>query len=253
MQCRDAQFYLRLRRHGGDELGVEVAADLDRHLAGCAGCAADARAAESFDRAVGAAVRTVPVPTGLRDQLLNRASAHHGTVIRRKVYRVAAVAASLFVGVGLAFGLFSATRPRIDPTQMVMTADALVQNPDEELRRWLTGQNLPVQLPEPLDTDLLVSLGTERVQGADVPVAVFRHPSDAKASPMARSAKVYFFRTDGRYNLDALRDDNASHTAARVVADPRQFRGVTYVLLYPAGPDGLTPFLRPHGPTAARG
>lgn len=250
MQCRDAQFYLRLRRHAGDELGAEVTADLDRHLAGCAGCAADARTTESFDRAVGAAVRAVPVPPGLRDRLLTRASEHHGAVIRRRVYRVAAVAASLFFGVGLAFGLFSVTRPKIDTTALVMSADALIQNPDDALTQWLTAQDLPPHLPEPFDTDLLVSLGRERVQGADVPVVVFRHPADAKTAPLTRFAKVYVLRTDGRYNLDALRDDNASHTAARVVADPRQFRGVKYVILYPAGPDGLAPFLRPRGPTA---
>ena len=110
MQCRDAQFYLRLRRHAGDELGVDVTVDLDRHLAGCPACATDARGAEAFDRAVAVAVRAVPVPAGLRDKLLTQASVHHGTAIRRKVYRVAALAASLFFGVGLAFGVFSVSR-----------------------------------------------------------------------------------------------------------------------------------------------
>ncbi len=38
MECRDAQFQLRLRRPGPDDLGPEVTAALDRHLAGCPHC-----------------------------------------------------------------------------------------------------------------------------------------------------------------------------------------------------------------------
>ena len=59
MHCNDAQFYLRLRRHAGDELGVDVTADLDRHLAGCPACAADAGRALVFDRAIASALRAV--------------------------------------------------------------------------------------------------------------------------------------------------------------------------------------------------
>lgn len=251
MQCRDAQFYLRLRRHAGDELGTEVTADLDRHLAGCPSCAADARSAESFDRAVGSAVRAVPVPAGLRDRLLTQASAHHGTVIRRKVFRVAALAASLFFTVGLAFGVFSATRPKIDTDAMVAAADEQIRNPDAAIRQWLGDRRLPPQLPLPFNPDLLVTVGAERVQGVDVPVAVFRHPTEPGF------AKLYVFRDDGRLDLRNLRNTNASHTVATIVpADARQFRGVKYVVVHTAhrvenpGDDPLKPFLRPAGDSA---
>lgn len=244
MQCRDAQFYLRLRRHAGDELGTEVTADLDRHLAGCPACAADAALAAGFDRAVATAVRSVPVPAGLRDKLLAQASTHHGAVIRRKVYRVAALAASLFFGVGLAFGVFSATRPKLDTQVMLASAEDVIQYPDKALAAWLAEHKFPAQLPESFNTDLLLTLGSERVQGVEVPVAVFRHPTDP------RFAKLYFFRTDGRYDLKDLRNTDGSNTAAKVIDDQRQFRGVKYVLVYPAGPDGLKPFLRPPGQSA---
>ncbi len=147
MQCRDAQFYLRLRRHAGDELGADVTADLDRHTAGCPACAADARSAASFDRAVAVAMRAVSVPTGLRDKLSTLASAHRGAVIRRKAYHLAALAASLFLVVGLAFGMFSASRPKIDTNLMVMNNDELIQNPDGKLLRWLAEQKLPNATP----------------------------------------------------------------------------------------------------------
>ena len=240
MHCRDAQFYLRLRRQAGDELGTEVTADLDRHLAGCAGCAADAGRAASFDRAVASALRSVPVPAGLRDRLLAQSSTYHGAVIRRKVYRVAALAASLFFGVGLAFGVFSASRPKIDTTALAMLHDEQMQDREGRLlAQWLAAQKFPTELPLPFDPTLVVSKGTEKVQGADVPVVVFGHPTERGF------AKVYLFRTNGSTKLDALQNAQASHTAALVIDDQQQFRGVKYVILH-TGRD-LTPFLLARG------
>jgi len=255
MQCRDAQFYLRLRRHAGDELGAEVAADLDRHLAGCPACAADARASASFDNAIATAMRSVAVPAGLRDKLLAMASAHRGGVIRRKVYRVAAVAASLFLTVGLTFGVFSASRPKIDPNAMVMNADELVQDPDGALSRWLASQKFPDRLPLPFNTtDLLIGFGFEQIQGKGVPVVVFHHPTDTRGF-----AKVYIFRDDGTYNLRDLQEVQASNTRLVVISNPQQFRGVKYVILHTVHPpqnpqdDLLKPFLRTQGGVAQAG
>lgn len=247
MQCRDAQFYLRLRRHASDELGTDVTGDLDRHLAGCAGCATDARSAASFDRAVAAAMTAVPVPSGLRDKLLTIASVHRGGIIRRKVYQVAALAASVLFVTGLAFGVFSSNRAKITGESFVVTQDRIYEDPEGALRDWLVAQELPDQLPEPFDPYLLMSLGTEKVQGKDVPVAVFRHPGDRERG--RGFAKVFIFRDDGNYNLKDLQDAQLSHTMARVVRDPARFRGVQYVIVHTVHPDPvdqnlLKPFLR---------
>lgn len=252
MQCRDAQFYLRLRRHAGDELGADTVADLGRHLAACPACAADAGVAESFDRAVAAAVRTVPVPVGLRDKLLTQASVHHGAVIRGRVYRVAALAASLLLGLGLTAGVFWASRLKVDTNALVMAGDRLYGDPEGALREWLVAQRFPDRLPEALDPDLLIALGKEPVQEKDTPVATFRHPTDRGF------AKVYLFRTDGTYNLKDLQETQASHTMVRVINDPDRFPGVQYVILYtphPVGPgeDPLKPFLRSRGIAHAGG
>jgi hypothetical protein len=245
MQCQDAQFYLRLRRHAGDELGADVAGDLDRHLAGCPACTCDARAAASFDRAVAKAMTAVAVPAGLRDQLMTLASAHRGAVLRRKVYQVAALAASVFFVAGLALGVFSWSRPRIDTMKMVEAQDRLVQDPDGALQDWLVAQELPGRLPAAIDFEpqLLVILGKEGVQGKDVPVAVFRHSTERGF------AKVYVFRDDGAYNLKDLQDAQMSHTSALVVKGDPAFRGVRFVVVHTAHPDPedpnpLKPFLR---------
>ncbi|HEY1380104.1 MAG TPA: hypothetical protein VGF55_25090, partial [Gemmataceae bacterium] len=104
MECRDAQFYLRLRRHTADELAPEVNADLDRHLAGCPGCAVDADRSARFDAALAVAMQNVPVPPGLRDRLVAKLSAQRGSVLRRRAYRYAGIAAALLLTVGVGYG-----------------------------------------------------------------------------------------------------------------------------------------------------
>ena len=167
MQCRDVEFYLRLRRQANDELGSDVVADLDRHLAGCPECACVSNSIRSFDCAVASAMKAVAIPAGLRDKLLTQALAHRGTVLRRKVYQLAALAASLFLVMGLAFGLFSASRPKLDPGELAYNHEAQFQNPDLAIQKWLAAEHFPAELPLPFNTDLLTSLGYERVQGAN--------------------------------------------------------------------------------------
>ncbi|HSQ55300.1 MAG TPA: hypothetical protein VLM40_06105 [Gemmata sp.] len=235
MHCRDAQFYLRLRRHAGDELGAEVNADLQRHLGGCDSCAAEAAEAASFDRVIASSMRSVPVPAGLRDRLFAQASTLHGAVIRRKVFRVAALAASLLVGIGLALGIFSG-RPKFPTDALVTISDDLSQQPEVALHRWLVGLGAPSELPHPFDPSLLVTFGKDQVQGKDVPFVVFHH----RTNP-TEYAKVYILLADGPFDTRDIGNAGISNSVAEVVRDDRH--RVTYVILYKNTPDGLKPFL----------
>lgn len=234
MQCLDAQFYLRLRRHASDELGAEATAELDRHLAGCASCSIISRRMLSFDRSVAAAMTDVPIPGGLRDKLLAQALEHRGAILRRRGYRLAALAASVMMAVGIGYGVFSASRPTLDTYTLAGNAEEQFQDPDGAIKRWLAEQHLPPALPVAFKTDLLMSLGTERMQGRDVPVAVFGAPNERGF------AKLYVFRTDDfQFDLRALRDSQSSNTQARVYGGPP---GVVFVVVY-TGHD-LAPFLQ---------
>lgn len=237
MQCRDAHFYLRLRRHANDELGDDLISDLDRHLAGCPDCAIDSRNALIFDRAVASAMKSVVIPAGLRDKLLTQVMVHQGNRLRRSAYRMTALAASLLLVLGLGFGMFSASRPKLDTDALVRSQDEQIQNPEHAIKHWLTAQHFPDQLPLPFNPDLLLLLGSERVQGRDVPVIVF-------GGAVERGyAKVYLFRSTGEFNIDPkdLRDAQASNTRAIVKKLP-QAPGVVYVVVY-TGHD-LQPFLQ---------
>lgn len=240
MNCRDAQFYLRLRRQSADELGPELAADVDRHLTGCPDCAADALVRAGFDAAVAGAMQAVAIPAGLRERLVANLSAHRGADLRRKAYRTVALAASLFLTVGLAFGAFSASRPKFDTDALVRYTDAVIQSPEESTRAWLVSQKLPPRLPNAFDFDLLSSFGTESVQNRDVPVVIFRE----RAGP--GFAKVYLVRRAGAFDLKGIQAEaQASHCKADVIDDPKQFPNVVYVVVYTG--HRLEPFLTTRG------
>jgi hypothetical protein len=237
MDCRDAQFYLRLRRPGIDDLDPDATAALDLHLAGCPACAAADRGLVGFDAAVGRAMRAVAVPDGLRDRLFSDASARRGTVLRRKTYRLAAAVASVLVTAGLTLGVYSAARPQPDTSRLVVDGDELwhPQGGEKAIARFLKAERLPA-LPEPFDTTLFIHAGTESVQGRDVPVVVFRTANGW--------AKVYAFRSTAFVTKD-VQDAQASHCSAKQypVRD-----GVAYVVVF-TGHD-LNAFLRGGGPFA---
>lgn len=243
MDCRDAQFYLRMRRHATDELGPDVTAPLRDHLSACPACAADSRALESFDRALASAMVKVSVPAGLRDRLVAHAAAKRSVILRRKAYQAASLTAAALLLIGIGISVFTITRPRLDPDALVRANGEQYADPEGFTRQWLAAQNLPDRLPLPFDYDLLVSCQHEHVQGRDVPVVTFR---DRQGSGFA---KVYLFPHDGRFDLKNVQEANSSHARAEVFVK-QEGRGVTYVFVHTGGPDGLRHFFRTGGGTS---
>ena len=257
MECRDAQFYLQFRRPGSTELDPDVAAGLDRHLHSCPVCAADATFSAQFDSALSDAMRAVAVPPGLREQLVARISARRGTTLRRQAYRVAAMAASLLLAIGIGIGALTAARPvpdtfeltvRGDALAVVMQADAgqrvalqpdaptdprLAQVNKDRVQRWLADEGLPTTLPEPFDFGLLLSYHWEPLQGRHVPVILFRE----RQGP--GFAKVYLFRSLA-FDLKVVPEAQSSYCEARPY--PNRSAGVTFVVVYTG--QSLAPFLQ---------
>jgi hypothetical protein len=234
MECRDAQFYLRFRRPGSDELGPEVAGDLDRHLAGCEHCAAEATTASAFDTAVATAMQDVPVPVSLRNKLVAHVAEKRGTDLRRKAYRYAGTAAAVFLALGLTFGLF-AGRPNFSVyADLGQPRDDQLQNPSAAVSQWLAAQNLAA-LPEPFDPTLFDNADYHRIHERYVPCIRFRERHGSGW------AEVYVLRRNGPFRLTDLRDFQGSNCQARVYDDEQKFRDVVFVVVH-TGPD-LRPFL----------
>ena len=233
MECRDAQFYLRFRRPGADDLGPEVATDLDRHLAACPHCAAESRVSTAIDAAFASAMRTVPLPVGLRDRLVANLSAQRGTVLRRRAYRGLAVAASLFLAAGLGFGVVAASRPQLNVEKLADEAELRATDSitaEKAVRAWLRDEKLPGELPYNFNYDLLLMFGTERIQNRDVPVVAFRAPPGPPANGIGY-AKVYVFRKGHEFKLEGLQTTQNSFCQAVVFEDQARFPGVVYVIL----------------------
>ena len=242
MECRDAQFYLRLRRHAADELGHDLTGALEGHLAVCKACAADARAAASFDRAVASAMKAVPVPTGLREKLFTQAAAKQGAVLRRKLIRVAGVCAATLLLCGIALGVFSNNRPKPSADDYAQRAEQQATGAQEAVGQFLKDQKLPDRLPRPFDYRLLVHYATEEIKGRKVAVFVFKSPFPEDNG----FAKVYVFPTDGGFDLSGLQDVQGSNVRVLREDGKDQFRGATYLFVH-TGRD-LTPFLVRGGP-----
>lgn len=244
MECRDAQFYLRLKRHTGapggraDELGADVSAALDAHCAGCPACAADARAAAALDRALGAAVTAVPVPAGLRAKLHAAAAAQAAAAWRARAYRGGVLAAAAAVLVALGLGAYSRSRPVVDTDALASAEDQRFHDPEGATQEFLKAQGLPTRLPLPFDYGLHVANGFEQIGGRSVPVVTFRGPTPADRG----LAKVYVFAADGRFDLRQLREAQVSGSRVQVVPGEGAARGVTYVILHHG--QNLNPFLR---------
>jgi len=256
VECRDAQLYLRFRRPGSTELDPDVVAALDRHLASCSICSAEAQVGAAFDDRMAIAMKAVSIPTGLCERLVARVSDRRGTILRRRVYRVAALAASVLLAIGIGASAYLAARPLPDTSDLTLRGDdfavalqadraQVVAQPDaptdprkaqtneNAVRQWLIGEGLPGGLPEPFDFGLLLSYHWEPVQGRKVPVVLFRERQGAGF------AKVYLFHY-GSFDLKAVPDAQSSYCQARSYSD--RAAGVTYVVVFTG--QSLAPFLQ---------
>lgn len=258
MDCREALFFVRFRRPGvpgAGELAPDDVAAVDRHLAACPACSAEASGAAAFDAALGSAMRAVEVPAGLRDRLFVTASVERGRRLRRRAYQLTALAASLFLTIGLAAGIFTATRPEPDTFSLLMQAgrveNTLRFEPMQNvgfgrfelananrtvLEAWLKSEHLP-NLPEPngpFDLSLVVSQHWEEVQERQVPVVLLRGRDGG-------FAKIYAFRST-QFNLKSLKSEKGvSDSNCQAAYFPTERSGVVYVVVF-TGRD-LTPFL----------
>src|SRR5438067_13660259 len=99
MDCSTARLLLDFARPRAGDLGPVEAEELERHLAHCIECDAMARAARRADEHLGAAMRQVELPDGLRAGLLTRLDAERGRWYRQRfghALRALACAAAVF-------------------------------------------------------------------------------------------------------------------------------------------------------------
>ncbi len=237
MDCPHANLLLMFYRPDRPtDLATDDAAALQAHLATCPACAAKLAQQSALDQRLSAAMRNVPVPTGLADRLQDQARSQ----IRRAWQRTAmksALAASLLVAVYL--GFVAATRPTLDVGQLADAQDTLWQSPDRTATAWLAANGLTNSLPEDFDLNLVTFAGRRDLQG--VPTLAMRLDG-----PGRQTAWVYFLRSTAFDTSKAETGQYTSNVGVKVYRDLPN--GWTAVVLYTG--NSLTNFLRPPGSAA---
>jgi hypothetical protein len=248
MDCKTARLLLDFARPRPAELAGDDAAALEGHLHACPDCDALARGERQFDDHLGRAVRAVPVPEGLRDRLLTRLATEQRNRSRRRLVPVAALAATLLLGV---VGYFIWPRhqlPTPNPEQIALdVSEQHFQGQNaEQVRAWFLNRRgvdaeAPSDIPGEgkLDYSLLTYYDVAPCQGQQVPMLLF-----VKGTMQAR---IYIL-PNRQFNLADDQDDKDSEL--KVLYRPLPGRRFVYVIVL-SGIKTLTPFLSSQSPPAA--
>ncbi len=236
MDCDLARHLLAFQRPG--ELDAADVSALARHLAACPACAALTRHDQAFDRAVGAAVHAVPVPSGGRSRAAARVAAVRGAQVRRQLGAVFGATAGLVLAVGIGGGVYARNLPVFDSNIAASESETVLEEPQAAVRAWFVERGVPAALPADFDFGRYFDHGAMPVLGKDVPAVTFVLPNPD--SPRVDFARVYVV-TRGRFNLADIRAAHASVRHVTVLADPAHPQ-VRWVVVHTT--PTLEPFLR---------
>lgn len=175
MDCQDVRLLLAFQRRAEAVEAAERQA-LRRHLETCPDCAAFVQSEEATDRALGAALRDVPVPPELQARLLERL-ADARKPRWRWVAASAAAAAVLLLTLGLVGYSFLRPRP-VDLDAFAYAVDGQARNAPEQVEQWFAEAGLPMKFPPNFNDRYLLSYDIVQFQGRSVPKLVFFREGD---------------------------------------------------------------------------
>lgn len=139
MDCSNARLLLAFARPRANELPHSDAAELRHHLDTCTECATHAGGERRTDEHLGRAVRDVPLPTGLKNRLLDRLNRQRGLAHRRWAAAAAglSVAAALLLGFALWAFLTGPPPVPVDIAVLGETVAVKTSNPTPEwVEQW---------------------------------------------------------------------------------------------------------------------
>jgi hypothetical protein len=206
MDCKTARLLLDFHRPRCGELPPEEAVELERHLAGCADCDAAGRTLRRLDDHLGAAVRAVPLPDGLRERLLGRLREERGTRLHRRMAwagRGLAVAAALLIATLLWLHFRAPSPPPKLDVNGVAEAELRQHRPlsGEGVEAWFKEKyQVTMVAPPVLNYNYLIDYDLSHLQGKPVPRLSFHHEQGDNA---ATRATVYVVTSD-QFDLGAL-------------------------------------------------
>lgn len=176
MDCQSTRILLAFLR-GAERLDPAEQEAVRQHLEGCPDCAALARAERRLDAAVGAALRDVPVPAGLKDRILQKVGEQRP---RPPVGWLVAAAAAVLCAAGL-IGYWQAhawPAPSFDEFPQRAEKDP------EAVERWFASQGVQTRAPRMLKYNpYFVTCNLVRFNGQLVPWLEFQNPGIQGSDP----------------------------------------------------------------------
>ena len=240
MDCSTAHLLLEFHRPHVSELDPAEIAALESHLTICHDCETFRHSQQQIDQHLGRAMREVPLPEGLFQNVFRSLQAQRRTVLRRQVSRaVRCLAAAVFL-----LGLLStvcfilrASQRRLDVVAMFNGVMWKMTNPCPELvQDWYKDYHKVDMIPPPRFNypAYLVHFGMGECQGQMVPELVF---ANAKENTRA----WVFVVTDKQFDLDQLPRESLDTQGFHMEIWPGA-PGTAYIIIYTG--DSLTPLLQ---------
>jgi hypothetical protein len=225
MDCRTARLFLHFQRPGLRDLDGPEAEELTNHLAHCTECDALSRAEGRLDQHLGRAMRDVPVPEGLRREILHRLASERSEWYRRWFARggrglVAAAAVLLLVWGAIA--LTSRPKRDLDPETVVVWFNVTPPGDAEKANALLASLGAKRCAPDFVNYAFLTGVpaiaalpGAEKVKvpqfvftrGADKAVIFAVYEGDYQVGTLEDTTQGY------KYRLDVYRDPDTPRYA----------------------------------------
>ncbi len=194
-------------------------------------------AIRDFDQSLGQAMRAVPVPGQLKQQVLDRMAEKRAIQIRKRIYEITALAAAVLLVGFIAWNWNRFFRPSLDAESIVARADFSNKERFARAEAWLAEQDLHFQPERAFEPDRLVEYVHAELLDRTVPMLLF-------VSDQGEVARVYIVRT-GQFQLEDQDLDQEAHksfASVRILTDRTEPHRIAYVVVFTG--QTLEPFLR---------
>jgi Putative zinc-finger len=230
MECQDVRAMLAFLERKSEELDAGERTALQKHLETCPDCAAMTAAERQADLAIGTVMRAVPVPAGLKQQVLKRLAAGRGSAWKGWTI---AVAAALLLAVG------GGTWHYWPKPEFLPVIPPVVWKDADEVDSYFAAKGLIIEASPRLKYELLDRVDIELVDGRPVAKLTFLNEG-----PPRGLANVYIVDTK-QFNLNQFNNLKAGNPSMMSFRDSEGSRFIIVIVNPNGGAGGFDWLMKP--------
>jgi hypothetical protein len=231
MDCRTAQLLASFHVPNKSELDADQIAALEAHLRQCPICSRAIYRERNADQKIGKAMRSVSVPAGLKERIVQRLRPQLPAWYRRRSWQVSlATAASLLLA---GYFILQWTSPTKLELQGVV--EKQIQPTQRDLfLAWAGQQGIDFAPEGGLNLDLLASYGKRDLLEKEVPSLLLFHPGKQA------SAQVFVLRSSQFDWRELPQLFSGLGVQIEIIPDQNRPQRIAYLVFYTT--DSLQPF-----------